>query len=77
MLRFVVIALSGLFALVGLATAGAFYLFYEYGRGLPDYRELADYEPPMVTRVHGGDGRLPSREIAWWTIAVSAFGRLA
>ena len=31
---------------------------YHYGRGLPDYRQLADYDPPVVTRVHAGDGRL-------------------
>ena len=27
-------------------------------RGLPDYRQLADYQPPTVTRLHAGDGRL-------------------
>ena len=25
---------------------------------LPDYRQLADYEPPTATRIHAGDGRL-------------------
>src|SRR3546814_17574558 len=25
---------------------------------LPDYDYLVDYEPPVVTRVHAGDGRL-------------------
>ena len=39
----------------GLALA---YLFYVYGRDLPDYRQLARYEPPTVTRIHAGDGRL-------------------
>ena len=29
-----------------------------YGRGLPDYHQLADYEPPTVTRLHAGDGQL-------------------
>ena len=42
-----------------LAGAGAgLYVFYHFGRGLPDYQQLADYEPPTVTRVHAGDGRL-------------------
>ncbi len=44
-----------------LAIAGAgvvLYGFYHFGRGLPDYDYLADYEPPVVTRVHAGDGRL-------------------
>ncbi|HET6519522.1 MAG TPA: penicillin-binding protein 1A [Geminicoccaceae bacterium] len=49
--------LGGLFlALVG--GAGAVYLVHKYGQGLPDYRQLADYQPPTVTRVHAGDGRL-------------------
>ena len=29
-----------------------------FGRDLPDYQQLADYQPPIVTRVHAGDGRL-------------------
>ena len=33
-------------------------MFYHYGRDLPDYKQLADYDPPTVTRVHAGDGRL-------------------
>ena len=45
----------GLGFLGGLALA---YLFYIYGRELPDYRQLARYEPPTVTRIHAGDGRL-------------------
>jgi len=45
-------------ALAVLGGAGVLYLFYHYGRDLPDYKQLADYEPPTVTRVHAGDGRL-------------------
>jgi len=40
------------------AAAGVGYVFYSYGRDLPDYTQLAQYEPPTVTRVHAGDGRL-------------------
>ena len=29
-----------------------------FGRDLPDYQQLARYEPPITTRVHAGDGRL-------------------
>ena len=39
-------------------SGGALYVLYQYGRDLPDYQQLADYEPPTVTRVHAGDGRL-------------------
>ena len=41
-----------------LGAGGVLYALYHYGRGLPDYGQLADYEPPTVTRVHAGDGRL-------------------
>ncbi len=44
--------------LVLTATGAALYVFYHFGGGLPDYQQLADYEPPTVTRVHAGDGRL-------------------
>jgi penicillin-binding protein 1A len=46
-----------LFGAVGVAGAGLWVL-HEYGRALPDYHQLADYEPPVVTRVHAGDGSL-------------------
>lgn len=29
-----------------------------YGQDLPDYSELRNYEPPIVTRLYAGDGRL-------------------
>ena len=44
--------------LAGIAAGGVTYGLYHYGRGLPDYQQWADYEPPTVTRVHAGDGRL-------------------
>ncbi len=34
------------------------YGLWYYGGELPDYRQLADYEPPIVTRVYAGNGRL-------------------
>jgi len=58
MLRFFSYLLSFVF-LIGLAgLGGGIYVLYHYGRGLPDYTQLADYEPPTVTRVHAGDGQL-------------------
>ena len=50
---FAVLAALGIFA-----AGGGVWLFYHYGRDLPDYQQLADYQPPMVTRMHAGDGRL-------------------
>ncbi|MSO85477.1 MAG: penicillin-binding protein 1A [Rhodospirillales bacterium] len=58
MIRFLT-TLLGLMVLVA-AGGGALGLagFYYFGQGLPDYRQLAVYEPPVMTRVHAGDGRL-------------------
>lgn len=54
--------LGGLFAFASLmavlAVVGVFALLYYFGQGLPDYHQLADYEPPVVTRIHAADGRL-------------------
>lgn len=53
--------MAGFFVLtlgVFLAGAGAIFVFYHFGKGLPDYRQLATYNPPVMTRVYAGDGRL-------------------
>ena len=31
-------------------------LFWFYGRDLPDFKELSDYEPPIVSRIFASDG---------------------
>ncbi|NKB49567.1 MAG: PBP1A family penicillin-binding protein [Alphaproteobacteria bacterium] len=41
-----------------IAAGGAIWVFWEFGRDLPDYRQLANYSPPVTTRVHAGDGSL-------------------
>jgi penicillin-binding protein 1A len=58
MRRFVVFALSGLFLAAVFGCAGLLFGLWHYGRGLPDYRQLADYEPPVMTRLHAADGAL-------------------
>ncbi len=42
--------------LVGIA--GAVGLFWHFSKDLPDYSQLQDYEPPVMTRVHAADGAL-------------------
>ncbi|MBL4615330.1 MAG: transglycosylase domain-containing protein, partial [Magnetovibrio sp.] len=55
----VLMVLFGLALFGGFAAAGAgLYVFWQYGKGLPDYQQLAHYEPPVMTRVHASDGRL-------------------
>lgn len=45
--------------ILGLAGAmSALVVLYYFGRGLPDYEQLAKYEPPVVSRIYATDGRL-------------------
>ncbi|MDE0993275.1 MAG: penicillin-binding protein 1A [Rhodospirillales bacterium] len=49
----------GLVLILGVMGAGgAIYVFQKFGQDLPEHRQLASYEPPVMTRVHAGDGRL-------------------
>lgn len=32
-------------------------IIYKFGQSLPDFKNLENYQPPVVTRVHAGDGR--------------------
>ncbi|MFN4090648.1 MAG: transglycosylase domain-containing protein, partial [Alphaproteobacteria bacterium] len=58
MVRFLRIVFS-ILLFVGIATVvGAYLVVQRYGDDLPDYAQLVDYEPPVTTRVHAGDGRL-------------------
>src|SRR5215467_9547055 len=46
-------------SVVLLVAAGAFFgLLYHFSKDLPDYSQLQDYEPPVMTRVHASDGSL-------------------
>jgi penicillin-binding protein 1A len=49
-------ATGTVFFLVGVAGVGA--LLWHYSRDLPDYSQLQNYEPPVMTRVHASDGSL-------------------
>jgi penicillin-binding protein 1A len=52
----VFVVLGIVLAVLGCGLAGLAY--WHFSRDLPDYQQLADYAPPIVTRVHAGDGRL-------------------
>ena len=58
MLKFLAYACLSVVVLAAAAAGGGLYILYQFGRSLPDYQQLASYEPPTVTRVHAGDGRL-------------------
>ncbi|MFG1289078.1 penicillin-binding protein 1A [Xanthobacter versatilis] len=57
-LRFLgfVFALTTVVLLAG--AAGATYFVWKYSQDLPDYSQLQNYEPPVMTRVHAADGAL-------------------
>jgi penicillin-binding protein 1A len=48
---------AGSFAFL-VAVGAASGLLYHFSRDLPDYSQLQDYEPPVMTRVHAADGEL-------------------
>ena len=51
--------LVGIIFIGGLILAvTTIWIFWQYGRDLPDYRQLSNYSPPVTTRVHAGDGSL-------------------
>ncbi|WP_046865289.1 penicillin-binding protein 1A [Microvirga massiliensis] len=46
-------------AILFLIGAGALgYFYWQYSKDLPDHAQLADYEPPVMSRVHAADGGL-------------------
>lgn len=49
-------AVGTILFLVGIA--GVAGLMWHYSKDLPDYSQLQDYEPPVMTRVHATDGSL-------------------
>ncbi|TCT08112.1 penicillin-binding protein 1A [Aquabacter spiritensis] len=49
-------ALGTIVLMVG--AAGATYFVWKYSQDLPDYSQLQNYEPPVMTRVHADDGSL-------------------
>jgi penicillin-binding protein 1A len=48
---------AGFMIFVGLAGA-LIYVIWDISKGLPDYKQLASYEPPVMTRIHAADGSL-------------------
>ena len=56
--------------LLGLAVAAGV-LLQTFNADLPDYDRLAQYEPPVMTRIHAADGQLVA-EHAKRTAALSA-----
>ena len=56
LLRFLgfLFAVGTIFFIVGVAAVAG--LLWHFSKDLPDYSQLKDYEPSVMTRVHAGDG---------------------
>ena len=52
--RLLILALFGITSLI----SGAFFVFFYYGRGLPSYEFLKDYQPPLASRLYANDCQL-------------------
>ena len=48
---------AGFMVVIGVAAA-AVYIIWDVSKDLPDYKQLAAYEPPVMTRMHAADGSL-------------------
>lgn len=58
--RFMAYAFLVSIALTGVGLIIFFFILTSYGQTLPDYSQLKDYKPPIVTRLYAEDGRLLS-----------------
>jgi penicillin-binding protein 1A len=57
-MRHIRFLLISLFLLITCGSGAGFIVYNHYSRDLPDFQQLKDYQPPTVTRIHAGDGRL-------------------
>ena len=58
MLRFLGWLVTVSFMLFLGVAAGLAFIIWDTSRDLPDYKQLALYEPPVMTRIHASDGSL-------------------
>ncbi|MEQ8248485.1 MAG: penicillin-binding protein 1A [Alphaproteobacteria bacterium] len=58
MLKFLGFVFGAVFLLGVAGAGGGLFVLYHYGRDLPDFDQLATYQPPVMTRVHTADGSL-------------------
>lgn len=58
MLRFFGWLFGAMFMIVLGLAAAAVYIISDVSKDLPDYKQLASWEPPVMTRMHAADGSL-------------------
>ena len=57
-MRFLVWLFSFSFFVAVVGAIAALIMYSHYSEGLPDFEALTNYDPPTMTRVHAGDGRI-------------------
>src|ERR1043166_3936756 len=57
-MRFISWLFSVSVMLILLGVGGGFFILHQYSKNLPDFEGLKDYEPPILSRVYAGDGKL-------------------
>ena len=57
-LNFIKISLAFATAVLIVGTGTVAGLFWHFSHGLPDHKQLADYQPATVSRLYAADGRL-------------------
>lgn len=57
-MRLLSIILFIITAMIIAGAAGVLFIFFHYSSDLPDYKKLAEYNPPTTTRLYAADGRL-------------------
>ncbi len=58
MLKFLNFSLKAALVICVTTLVLAFSAFYYFSSGLPDYKKLANYQPPISSRVYSNDGKL-------------------
>ena len=58
MLKLLGFLFGAVFLLAVAGAGGGLFALYHFGRDLPDFDQLATYQPPVMTRVHTADGSL-------------------
>jgi|TARA_B100001540_G_scaffold70354_1_gene63396 penicillin-binding protein 1A len=58
MLKFLNFSLKAALVICATTLVLAFSAFYYFSSGLPDYKKLANYQPPISSRVYSNDGKL-------------------
>ena len=58
MLRFIGWLFAAGFTIFLALSVGLAFVIYDVAKDLPDYKQLASYEPPVMTRIHAADGSL-------------------